>query len=229
MTRADTVATDDIIARLVRDLRPVRRLAPPALRAATWLSGLAVLALIVGSTGNLQAAWIRQTATPDMAWSVVGSVLTLMTATLAAFTASVPGRSRLWWFLPMPAVALWLGASGAGCLRTGLDLLSIHRATLFEALRECLPFIIGMSVPLALTLGWMLRRARPLNPGPVTVLGGLASASGAASLLWLVHPFDVSAVDIAVHVLAVLAVVGAARAMAKRLAPEFSLDGAAPA
>jgi len=222
-------ATDDIIARLVRDLRPVRRLAPPATRAATWLLGVAILAVVVASTANLQAAWARETATPDMAWSVIGSVLTLVTATLAAFAASVPGRSRLWWFLPAPAVALWLGASGAGCLRTTLDLLSIHRATLFDALRECLPFILGMSLPLALTLGWMLRRAQPLSPGPVTVLGGLASASGAASLLWLVHPFDVSAVDVAVHTLAVLTVVVTARAMATRLTPAFSRNGPIPA
>jgi hypothetical protein len=48
-------------------------------------------------------------------------------------------------------------------------------------------------------------------------MAGLASAAAAAMLLTLVHPFDASAVDLAVHVGAVLAVVAANRAWGGRL------------
>ena len=48
-------------------------------------------------------------------------------------------------------------------------------------------------------------------------MAGLAAAAAAATLLALVHPFDASAVDLAVHVGAVLAVVAVNRALGGRL------------
>jgi hypothetical protein len=42
----------------------------------------------------------------------------------------------------------------------------------------------------------------------VAATGGLAAAAAAASLLWFVHPFDATASDLAVHVLAVGLVIG---------------------
>ncbi len=207
-----SISTDDLILLLTRDLKPVRGLARPALRALTWLSGVSAVALVIAASADLGAVHDRLAAAPDMWLSVIGSVLTLLTATLAAFEVSLPDRSHYWCVLPVPAVVLWLGASGLGCLRVALEFLPVHRATAADALRECLPFILGMSLPLALTIGWMLRRARPLRPGPVAVLAGLASASGSASLLWFVHPFDTSVIDVLVHATAVLVVMGGARA-----------------
>lgn len=217
--RTRLTSTDELIDHLVRTLEPVKRLPRPFARAGFWVAYVLAAALLIGSIANLPAVKLRLLAAPDMWLAVVGSVLTMVTATFAAFEASLPDRSRRWWFLPGPALALWLGASGVGCFRAALQLASIHRATFGEAMRECLPFIIGMSVPLALILGYMLHRAYPLRSGPVSILGGLAAASAAASLLWLVHPFDASAVDIAVHAAAVLTVVGVARSMARYIAP----------
>ena len=58
-------------------------------------------------------------------------------------------------------------------------------------------FIVFVSVPLAVALVLMLRRACPLRPGLTATLGGLASAAAAATLLNLFHPFDVAATDLA--------------------------------
>lgn len=45
-----TEATDTLIDRLSRDLKPVKRLAPPYVRAGLWLAAIAVLgaALVAG-------------------------------------------------------------------------------------------------------------------------------------------------------------------------------------
>ncbi len=82
---------------------------------------------------------------------------------------------------------------------------------------DCLAFILGLSVPLSGLLVLMLRRAATLQPGLTAAMAGLAAAAAAATLLALVHPFDASAVDLAVHVGAVLAVVAVNRALGGRL------------
>ena len=200
-------STEQLVWCLVRDLRPVKRLARPTTGALVWVVGLLVAAVLVAGSTDLRAVGTRLAAAPDMWLSAVGSVLTSVAAGFAALEVSLPDRSSRWSMLPLPAAVLWLAASVFGCIRAALNLLSVHRATVTDSLRECLPFILGMSAPLALALGWMLYRSRPLRVGQVAILGGLASASGAASLLWLVHPFDASVVDIAVHGATVLVVV----------------------
>ncbi len=102
-----------------------------------------------------------------------------------------------------------------GCLRAAV-VPGMHAATLGMAMDDCLPFIIGFSLPLSLVLLLMVRRARPLRPGLVSGMGGLAAAASAASLLWLVHPYDASAADLAVHTLAVLLVIVGVRAAGPR-------------
>jgi hypothetical protein len=81
---------------------------------------------------------------------------------------------------------------------------------------ECLNFMLLVSVPLAGLLTWLLMRACPLRPGLTAVLAGLASAGAASCLLTLIHPFDATAEDLLVHLLAVLAIVGLTRAAGAR-------------
>jgi hypothetical protein len=68
-------------------------------------------------------------------------------------------------------------------------------------------FIIGFSLPLSLVLIAMLRRGFSLRPNLTAVVGGLACASAAATLLNFVHPYDAAATDLTVHTLAVTIVV----------------------
>lgn len=204
-----------LIARLTTDLRPVRRLATPARRAALWLGVLAVLAVALAVGVPLAPIARRLLGADDMWLSVVGSVATAVLAAIAAFQLSLPDRSRAWLLLPLPAAALWLGASGMGCLRAA----PVPDATMPRMMEtmHCLCWIIGFSVPLSALLLLMLRRAHPLRPGPVAAMAGLAAAAGAASLLWFEHPFDASALDLAVHAGAVLLVIGANRAAGGRV------------
>jgi hypothetical protein len=73
---------------------------------------------------------------------------------------------------------------------------------------DCFVFIVGLGLPLSAALLWALRRARPIAPVPVAVLGGLGAASLAAFLLQFFHPFEISFMDLALHAFAVALVVG---------------------
>ncbi|HXX03096.1 MAG TPA: NrsF family protein [Xanthobacteraceae bacterium] len=196
---------DHLISALAADLRPVRRLAPPMLRALSWLAIVAVIAAALAVFADLAAMWHRIAATPDMTLAVLGSIATAVTAVLAAFELSLPDRSRAWALLPLPALALWLFASGLGCLRSYV-LPDTHVAAPSET-RDCLVFIVGLSVPLSAALIVMLRRAYTLTPALTATMAGLAAAAAAATLLNFFHPYDAAATDLAVHALAVSLVV----------------------
>lgn len=193
-----------LIEELVADLRPVRRLRSPALKAFGWLAVVGMLAAALASFSDLAALGGRLASALDMKLAMAGSTLTTVLAVLAAFQTSMPDRKPAWALLPLPAALLWLGASGLGCLRAWVVPHS-PPATL-EQERVCLVFIIGVSVPLSVLLIAMLRRASPLKPGMTLAMGGLAAASASATLLNLFHPYDAGATDLAVHVLAVIAV-----------------------
>jgi hypothetical protein len=198
----------------------VRPLLSPPLRALIWLALVAAAAGGLAMFANLAAMWERLTATPDMMLAAIGSAATAATAAFAAFELSMPDRSRAWALLPLPAFALWLGASGLGCLRAYV-LPGTHVATMGET-RDCLVFIVGLSVPLSVVLILMLRRACSLAPGLTATMAGLASAAAAATLLNFFHPYDAAATDLVVHLFAVGLVVVALRAFGSRALRNFS-------
>lgn len=207
-------AHDRLINVLAANLRPVRPLRSPVLRALGWLALVVVIAVALAMFANLAAMWHRLTATPDMWLAAIGSAATAATAAFAAFELSMPDRSRVWALLPLPAFALWLGASGLGCLRAYV-LPDTHIATMGET-RDCLVFIIGLSVPLSAVLIFMLQRAYSLAPGLTATMAGLASAAAAATLLNFFHPYDAAATDLVVHLIAVSIVVVALRMIGSR-------------
>ena len=206
---------DSLIQSLGAGLVPVRRLRPPWLRTLGWLLAVAALAAVLlmhyGSAHMLQ----RWSGAPDLAVAGLGALLTAISAAWAAFALGVPGRRGAWAWLPLPAVLLWLGASGLGCLR-GWVAPGTHVASVHET-GDCLLFIVSFSVPLSALLIVLLRRACPLRPVRTAVLVGLASAAASASLLEICHAFDAAATDLLMHAIAVALVVAANAAMGGRL------------
>ena len=198
-----------LVARLVADLRPIRPLAAPWLRAAGWLALVIALAVALAAYSDLAAMRHRLMAVPDMWLAVVGSTLTAALAACAAFELDLPDRSPLWSLLPLPGLALWIGASSMGCARTWF-VPGTHDASMPEA-AHCLMFIIGLSVPLSALIFVMLRRGFSLHPPLTGAMAGLAVAAAAATLLNFFHPFDAAITDLAVHATAVLLVVLANR------------------
>jgi hypothetical protein len=206
---------DRLIRGLAADLRPVRRLRPPLFRALAWFAALLALAIGLAAFANLDAVWQRISAAPDLWLAVIGSSLTAILAAIAAFELSLPDAPRAWAALPLPAAVLWVAASGFGCLRVWVAPQS-HVAVMSEA-RDCLMFIVFLSVPLSALLFVMLRQACPLYPGLTAAIGGLAVAAAAATLLNFFHPYDAAATDLVVHALAVALVVAASRVLGGRI------------
>jgi hypothetical protein len=205
MTGSHERAIDALIA----DLRPVKRLPSPWVRAGLWLGLVAILALGLAPLADLPDVRNRLMAVPDMWLAVIGSTLTAALATIAAFQLGLPDRSPAWALLPLPGLALWIGASGLGCARTWL-IPGTHDASMSET-KSCLMFIIGFSVPLTIVMLAMLRRGYALYPSLAGGVAGLAVAAAAATLLNFFHPFDAAITDLAVHAVTVVLVVTANR------------------
>lgn len=214
-TSSDGSAHERLIRDLATDLAPVQRLRPPSVRALAWLAVVVATAIVLAMIADLPALGHRLIAAPDMWLAVTGSALTAILATIAAFQLSLPDARRAWALLPLPAALLWIVASGVGCLRVWF-VPGTHAADLSEA-RDCLIFIVGLSVPLSALLIMMLRRACTLQPGLTAAIAGLASAAAAATLLNFFHPFDAAATDLTVHVFAVALVIVANQAFSGRL------------
>jgi hypothetical protein len=206
---------DALIDSLTGELAPVRRVWSPALRSALWLAMVAAAALVIASLSDLAAMAAHLGAAPDMWLAVTGSVLTAILGAIAVFHLSMPDRSPRWALLPLPAAALWLGASGMGCLRYLLEPQG-HFAGVMEA-PDCLMFILGLSLPMSVVMIFALRRAFTLYPARTSAVAGLAIAATAASLLNLFHPYDAASTDIAVHALAIALVIAANRYLGGRL------------
>ena len=207
---SDTATSNDaFIAGLVADLRPVRPLASPLVRAAGWLVVVIAIALAIAAFADLAAMRHRLMSVPDMWLAVLGSTLTAGLAAFAAFQLDLPDRSPRWALLPLPGLALWIGASGMGCARAWL-IPGTHDASMMETM-HCLVFIIGLSVPLSLLMVLMLRRGYSLVPSLTGSCAGLAVAAAAATLLNFFHPYDAALTDLAVHAAAVALVVGVNR------------------
>jgi hypothetical protein len=183
------ITTQDLIESLVARAEPVRRLRPPLVRAATWLlfAGLmvALMAAIKGVRPELGSS-LRQ---PGFAIDVAAALATGILAAVAAFVVSLPDRSRLWLWLPVPALLVWMVNIGHSCLATWVALQpGMHIGD--EA--GCVAALVLTGAPLALTLLIMLRHTALFNPTPVAIAGGLAVAGITASLLPLFHNHDAS-------------------------------------
>jgi hypothetical protein len=214
--------TDELIASLATDLRPVRRVRPPVVAALAWVAAAAVavgLAVLwVGPREDLAQRFANGADLTPMLAAVATGVL----AALAAFECALPDRSGRWALLPLPGVAAWVAALGWGCVQEVMasGAQALYLGTSFQ----CIAFISGLGVPLALGMMWLSRHAAALRAGPVSALGGLAAAALASAGLSCVHYLNAAAMILVWHGLAVVLVTVAAsvagpRIMRARLAP----------
>jgi hypothetical protein len=206
------VSTDGLISDLGAQLRPMRPLAPPVLRALGWLALVALVAGAFIAWRHALPRFVARNANPATALECAAMLLTGIVAVVAAFHASIPGRSPAWRWAPVPPLLVWLAGSGLGCLHNGLGLGAASDR--FGESPGCFLFIVVTSLPLALGLGGLLRRARPLEPLPVALLGALGVAALAGFVLQFFHPFDTTVIDLLFHAAAVgtvLALAGGVR------------------
>jgi hypothetical protein len=208
---------EELIARLAEGLRPVRRLPRPPVLLALWtlgacaLIGLAVL--VLGLRGGAEGRPLDLFETVHL----VAAALTALLAGLAAIELALPDRDDRWAWLPLPAVGLWLGTMGLGCV--GQILSAGPEGIAFWISWSCLGFITGMGVPLALGMLWLTRHGALIRPGPVATFGALSAAAFASLGLTLVHPTYGPLMVLAWHGLAVGAVTAGCARLGPRLFP----------
>ena len=182
--------TSELIEILAADAKPVRPLAPPPTRALLWSS----------SRCSFRAARLgpwRATgpggATPQSKFPGRhhGGSTTAVLAAVASFQLDVPGTSRHWSLLPVPALIVWVATIGHGCLSPWVS-VSPAGTQLGEAAR-CFSTVLLTSVPLSVVLFAMLRRGGPLGVTRITLTGSLAVAALSATAVSVFHELEASA------------------------------------
>jgi hypothetical protein len=198
-------AAERLIKRLAADATPVRRLRPPALRAALWLLAVAAVAGMAIAAFSDLGVFAERAQDRKLVLEMIATLLTGIAAVLAAFELSLPDRTPAWALLPLPPLALWIATSGYSCYRHWIS-FGPYGWELGES-THCFRFILSVSIPLGVSLMLLLRRANPLAPVRVAAVGGLGVAAVAACLLQFFHPFDVTFLDLSVHAVAIAIVI----------------------
>lgn len=183
------IPTPDLIESLVARAVPVRRLAPLT-RAAGWLLFAVLLFALMAIGREARPDLASCLSQPVFVTGLAGSLATGVLAAIAAFLASVPGRSRGWLLLPLPAFLVWMATVGYGCLAGWVSLAPGSSPLAQES--GCFALLVLAGMPLSALLLVMLRHAARTAPTPVGILGGLAVAGLTATALSLFHEHDAS-------------------------------------
>lgn len=192
--------TNELIARLSTDVRPVVRLAPPLRRLGFWLLiELPYAALLLFVFRDHAAPGLRETmSSPRYFVEQTAALLTAVTAAYAAFVSLVPGSGRRVLWLPVLPLALWLASIGQGCVQ---DWLRYGPAGLAVRLdMDCLVPMLLIGIVPAVVMIAMLRRGAPLMPRATLVLGGLAVAGLVNFVLQLFHGGDLTIMILVWHI-----------------------------
>lgn len=177
-------ASDDLIELLVAGVQPVRRLPSPAHRMASWLLFAFVL-LAVFAVGHPLRYDILHCIQQPLWLAICGAALaTAVLAAVAAFTLSIPGRSRYWALLPVPSLLVWVLAVGVRTSWVGAEVDALGVAGVADAIGT----VVLLGIPLSVISAVMLRHAAGLAHTAVSTLAGLAIAGVAGTALSLFHP-----------------------------------------
>lgn len=183
--------------RLIADLAPVRRVRSPLRHAVAWIGLVVATAAVLAAFADLPAIVHRLMIVPDRWMAELGAASTAMLAAFAAFQLGMPDRSPYWAALPLPGLALWIGASCVGCAGSWPAPDAV--GTSMTQSMSCLPMIVGLSMPLSIALFWLLRRGYPLYPTLTGATAGLAAAAASAALLVFFQTHETSLGDVLVH------------------------------
>lgn len=182
------ITTPDLIASLAANPGPVRRLRPPRWRARCWLMLAVVVLVLLGISHGLRPDFSTRLGDLAFVIGVASSLLTGILAAVAAFSISLPDRSRLYGLLPLPPLIVWTSTISVGCLANWAPITPAG-VQMGEA-ASCFATLVLASLPLSLTLLVMLRYAARLQPVAVASMGSLAVGALAASALSLFHDID---------------------------------------
>ncbi|MCB8876355.1 NrsF family protein [Acidisoma silvae] len=211
---SEPLSHQQLIDKLSRDLKPVRRVRPARL-VLLWLVLVAVFADVFAVRADLHAMMAHLMLAPYMWLAALSSAVTAVLAVIAAFMTGMPGRSPRWALLPMPALAWWVVECGMGFAHIW-SLPGWQDARMLGG-EYSFGFILLVSLPLSALLALLLRRTFPVRPNLTAALAGLAAAGAAVTLLNFFHAYDGSLPDLVGHLGAVAIIVGLNRLCARWL------------
>lgn len=195
--------TDALIEKLARGAAPVKPLSPPFVRAGVFVAAvLVVMGAAATFAGHVDSV-LSDLSDMPFAAAFAGALITGVSAIVAAVVMSVPGRSDSWALLPLPGALLWLLSSGVQCYQS-VAAFGWGDGGPFASV-ACFEFITLAGAPVAVGIFFLLRRAVSINLVGVTALAGLGAAMLAAALLQFFHPHGANPVDLATHIVAVIA------------------------
>jgi hypothetical protein len=193
--------TEQLIHQLADHPAPVRRLPAPWRRATVWFAiSLSYVAAVIFAHSMLSSMPIDLSQIlSDRQFIIeqIATLLTAITAVMAAFCSIVPGYDRKILLLPLLPLTVWLVSLGDGCIRDWIRLgargLEVH------ADWQCLPpaSLIGIVPALAIVI--MLRRGAPLYPRATLALAALAVAALGNFGLRFYHVGDASIMVLVWH------------------------------
>lgn len=200
--------TEDLIASLAEDLRPVTRVRSPFLTTVLWfVVATATVCLAIVYFGPREDIAERFASGVDLP-QLLAAAATGILAAFAAFQCALPDRDWRWSLLPMPAIAIWFAALGWGCVQDVM--VSGPEALRLTTSFQCIAFISVLGLPLTIGILWLSRHAAPLRPVPVAALCGLAASALASAGLSCIHYLNAAAMILVWHGLAVALVTAAA-------------------
>ena len=182
--------TNDLIANLSTDLKPVHRLAPPGKRLITWVLVALPISLTCGyfvENRNLALA-VERLQDPRTLLELCAILLTALMAGYAALSSAQPGRSSKVWLLPVIPFAFWFSLIGESCWRlfeqVGPDTFSMAPHWV------CYPAVAVTGFAPALGIAALLSRGMLTNPTVTFSMGVLAASALGALGLRLFHQPD---------------------------------------
>jgi hypothetical protein len=204
-------STEKFIEQLAARAKPVRPLAPAWVRACSWLLVAAAVIALATSLFGMRPRLLPLLLQPAHAMEWIGSLLTGVLSAFAVFQLSVPGRDGRWAWLPLPALLLWTGGIGLGCLG------EIVRGQFAYDPRslQCARDVVLVSLPIAMVMLVMVRHAALARPRSTALLGALAAAALSSAGVALFHVGETAAMGLVGHLVAVL-VLGMIGAAASR-------------
>ena len=215
------ITTPDLIATLSGDVKPVRRLRPPLVRAGAWLAFAVLVLTLVAVVHGLRPDLAEHLRRPVFVMGMLASLVTGVSAAVASFFVSLPDRSRLWLLLPAPSLTIWLSTIGYGCFTDWVS-LGPDGVHLGEAFR-CFVTLVLTSLPLSLVMIVMLRYAAMLRPTLVTIAGSLSVAAITATALSLFHDLEASVMILAWNVGISILIVALGGTLGPRMLGSLSL------
>lgn len=190
-----------LIKQLACDIRPVKPLAPTGIRILKWIAVAVPLAIVC-------SVFVHRGLTD---WNQPGAGMALLQLALAltlgiaaawnALTLLIPGRHTI------PVVRFILG----GGLWLLLNIMSIPAhpsAAAHDHGTFCYLFLMVVSMPMVITLLWMLRQSGGLYSQKSLLMAGISVAAWSVCLLSLCHPVQQDRMDFAMHCAAVATIIG---------------------